>query len=104
MPYGDGSGPGGMGARTGRGFGYCSGFNHPGYVMGRGFGRGMGRRFGRGFSAWNTDSGPFWGSDFPQTYNYSPDQEKEYLKNQVSVMEKTIEDLKNRMSEIDKKK
>jgi hypothetical protein len=66
MPGGDGTGPAGLGPRTGRGAGYCAGFPYPGYAntamrlgmayrrgsmqmpfSGRGFrGRGMG--FGRG--------------------------------------------------------
>ena len=64
MPWGDGTGPWGLGPRTGRGFGYCAGYPHPGFVVpfprggrwfwwGRGFwGRGFGRGFwgrGRGF-------------------------------------------------------
>lgn len=30
MPRGDGTGPTGMGPRTGRGMGYCSGYSTPG--------------------------------------------------------------------------
>ena len=59
MPWGDGTGPWGLGPMTGRGFGYCAGYPHPGFVVpfprgGRWFGRGFwGRRWwGRGF---------FWG-------------------------------------------
>jgi hypothetical protein len=53
MPAGDRTGPWGMGPRTGRGFGYCSGFQAPGFMLsgpGLGFGRGFGSRrgFGRG--------------------------------------------------------
>ena len=64
MPFGDGTGPAGLGPMTGRGAGYCAGYPVPGYmnpIPGRGyggFGRGMGlgrggfgrgRGFGRGF-------------------------------------------------------
>ncbi|MCK5017041.1 MAG: DUF5320 domain-containing protein [Candidatus Peribacteraceae bacterium] len=52
MPGGDGTGPIGKGRNTGRGKGYCEGFDKPGYTnQGPGFGRGMGfgrERFGRG--------------------------------------------------------
>ena len=72
MPFGDGTGPLGMGPMTGRGAGFCAGFGQPGfasplpgrrsglgygaplppgygYGLGRGFGRGLGRRWwGRG--------------------------------------------------------
>ena len=100
MPYGDGTGPSGMGRRTGRGFGYCIGFNHPGYVVDRGYGRGMGRGFG-----FRMGFGPGFGHfGSPEPYDYSPDQEKEYLKSQISGMEKTIQNLQKRLDEIDKKK
>jgi len=46
MPAGDRTGPRGRGARTGRGLGFCTGNNSPGYnnPQGRPFdGRGQGR-------------------------------------------------------------
>ena len=57
MPGGDGTGPMGMGAMTGRAAGFCVGYGMPGYAnpvggRGRGFwgrGRGGGRGRGRGF-------------------------------------------------------
>ena len=60
MPGGDRTGPNGMGPMTGRGAGYCAGYQVPGYtnpVGSRGFGafgrgRGMGRGRGRGFGAY----------------------------------------------------
>ncbi|MFA5125865.1 MAG: DUF5320 domain-containing protein [archaeon] len=57
MPRGDRTGPAGLGPMTGRGMGYCAGYNMPGYMnpcFGRGFGRGFGagRGFGRRF--WTT--------------------------------------------------
>ena len=69
MPFGDGTGPRGLGPMTGRGAGFCAGFGRPGFVSsiasypysygysnlmpvwpkwGYGFGRGFGRAFGRG--------------------------------------------------------
>ncbi|MFW5788197.1 MAG: DUF5320 domain-containing protein, partial [Halanaerobiales bacterium] len=48
MPRGDGTGPAGRGPMTGRGAGYCAGFNVPGY-MNAVPGRGMGRAWRRGF-------------------------------------------------------
>jgi len=57
MPAGDGTGPMGMGAMSGRAAGYCAGYGMPGFAnpiggrgMGRGFGwgRGMGRGMGWG--------------------------------------------------------
>ena len=51
MPWGDRTGPLGLGPRTGRGLGFCSGFNSPGFTKGPGwgFGKGWGRGFGRGW-------------------------------------------------------
>lgn len=62
MPFGDRTGPMGLGPMTGRAAGFCAGFGAPGfanagpgdpyyaYGYGRGYGRGIGRRaFGRGF-------------------------------------------------------
>ena len=48
MPFGDGTGPQGMGPMTGRGAGYCSGSNQPGFAnptpLGRRFAAWGGRR------------------------------------------------------------
>jgi len=48
MPYGDGTGPDGRGPRTGRGLGYCNGYNSPGFTRGVPMGRNRGFGFGRG--------------------------------------------------------
>lgn|GEM_PF-1388060 len=47
MPRGDRTGPLGMGPLTGRGAGFCAGFNIPGYLNTR-FGRGLWLGRGRG--------------------------------------------------------
>ncbi|MDI6805154.1 MAG: DUF5320 domain-containing protein [Candidatus Bathyarchaeia archaeon] len=59
MPWGDRTGPWGLGPMTGRAAGYCAGYPVPGYMnpmpgfgWGFGFGRGWGRGFGRGFRRW----------------------------------------------------
>jgi hypothetical protein len=56
MPRGDRTGPLGDGPRTGRGAGYCGGFETPGFMnphagfgRGGGYGRGMGYGRGRGY-------------------------------------------------------
>jgi hypothetical protein len=54
MPRGDKTGPAGLGPMTGRGMGYCNGYNLPGSSQfadtrfGCGFGRGCARGMGRG--------------------------------------------------------
>ena len=60
MPFGDGTGPRGMGPMTGWGAGYCAGYNRPGFAgqtagrqwfgFNRLFGRGGGRGRGRGLA------------------------------------------------------
>jgi len=48
MPWGDGTGPAGMGPMTGGGFGYCAGYGAPGfYSAPRGWGLGPGAGRGR---------------------------------------------------------
>ncbi|RUM33674.1 MAG: hypothetical protein DSY33_03955 [Archaeoglobus sp.] len=60
MPGGDRTGPLGLGPRTGRGLGYCSGYNRPGFMTG-GFGRGRGRgRAGRGGGRGRGRGRRFW--------------------------------------------
>lgn len=61
MPWGDGTGPWGLGPMTGRGFGYCAGFPHPGFVVP--FPRG-GRWIGRGWF-WRGYWGRGWRWLFP---------------------------------------
>ena len=51
MPRGDGTGPAGTGPMTGRGAGYCSGSQNPGFAVGAPRGGGFGRGRGSGRSA-----------------------------------------------------
>ena len=48
MPFGDGTGPRGMGPMTGRGAGYCAGYGAPGFTNPYPRGGRAGRFFGRG--------------------------------------------------------
>jgi len=129
MPWGDGTGPMGYGPMTGRGAGYCAGFGMPGYmnpIGGRGFGRGYGRGwgrgrgFGRGFGrgrgfGWGYGYyGPAYYPSVPVYPAYNPGQtpiyqeptpedEKAYLENLVTGMEKELGDIKARIKELTKK-
>jgi len=77
MPFGDGTGPRGLGPMTGRGTGFCTGFGAPGFANpmpgyphpysygpsapvwpGRGYG--FGRGFGRGWRRWGPYGYPWW--------------------------------------------
>ena len=55
MPRGDGTGPGGFGPMTGRGAGYCAGFDAPGFANNVPAGRGMAK--GRGFAFYRKGTG-----------------------------------------------
>ena len=75
MPFGDGTGPMGLGPMTGRGAGFCAGFGRPGFASpmpgyshpyGYGYltpgwprwGYGFGRGFGRGWRRWGAYGHP----------------------------------------------
>lgn len=94
MPRGDRRGPEGFGPRTGRGLGFCNGYESPGYTRGggRGAGRGMGR--GRGFAM---GGGRGWGfnNDY---YAARPVSDEEYKK----ILKEEHEALKHRMDELEK--
>lgn len=119
MPRGDRTGPAGMGPMTGRGMGYCAGFGMPGYMNpapGRGFGMGFGRGRGfggggRGWRHWYYATGlPGWTRfgafsspyGYPSPYNdYSPETEKQMLKNQAEALQAEMDDIKKRLEELE---
>ncbi len=100
MPRGDGTGPNGLGPRTGRGLGYCNGYNSPGFTRG-GFGRGYGRGFGYG-------RGYRWG--YQGGYNpappadYTPVSEKTLIENEIRVLNDQLKALQKRLGEIETEK
>ena len=112
MPRGDGTGPNGQGAMTGRGMGYCAGYVNPGYGQGQGQGQGQGRGLGMGmgmrrglrgrgwgYNAWaNTPYGPMMQAPVNQTP--TPEDEKAYLKDQAKMMEEELKAIKQRLYEI----
>ena len=99
MPAGDGTGPVGMGPRTGRAAGYCSGYDEPGWVNpapGRGLGRGWGRRGGRGRRNWYRAGGvPRQGR-----FGDAPGTEVEFLKAQATWLERQLEAIGRRIREL----
>jgi len=112
MPRGDGTGPMGMGAMTGRAAGYCAGFGMPGYanpVPGRGVGMGsrQGRGFGGGFG-WRhrfyATGLPGWmrfGSYAPPNQEANLEMQKQALKNQADALQSELDIIKKRLSEIE---
>lgn len=120
MPRGDRTGPAGMGPMTGRGVGYCAGYDTPGYLnpvggrMGGGFGRGRANRpapgmGGRGRGRMNmyyATGHPGWaryGYPNPLTYYpntpYQPtkEEEMEYLKSAYDDLKKQLELIDERL-------
>lgn len=109
MPAGNRTGPQGMGPRTGRGAGYCAGYDRPGYTsqgFGGGFGRGMfGRRAfgGRGFRNWFHATGqPGWmryGAYTPSApAPMTPEQEQDALKAQEAWLQEQLEEVRSRLN------
>jgi len=112
MPRGDGTGPLGLGPMTGRGFGYCAGYPHPGYVVpgpGAGWrrnwwGRGLGWR--RGWWGY-----PWWAYPVYPSQPATPAQEKEVLKGekeilteQLNILKEEIKAIEERLKELESKK
>ena len=117
MPYGDRRGPLGQGPLTGRGLGYCGGYDSPGYTKGipagRGFGYGYGRGagYGRGYGwgrgrGFGAGWGRAWGYANPGYINYNaPAQsanEKAVLEDELKYLTERMEALKNRLKDLDK--
>jgi len=119
MPTGDRTGPWGLGPRTGRGRGYCSGFQAPGFMFpgpglgfyrdfgfGRGFGRGMGLGRGRGF--WRSRFDGFWGYPYfpltPSPPQPGREDEAAWLADQAKILEQQLLQVQERLTELKKEK
>jgi hypothetical protein len=129
MPAGDGTGPSGMGAMTGRRAGYCAGYDVPGYASpmpGRGFGIGWGH--GRAGGGWGRGRGwrhqyyatgvpgwarygyaPAWGTPSDAAYgpyaaSPTPEQETEFLKTQAEWLKEQLDAISQRIAELEQEK
>ena len=122
MPGGDRTGPWGAGATSGRGAGYCTGNNVPGYAnpggigfgrrggfgYGRGFGGGFGGGFGRGRRNrfWNRGFG--WrgaGAGYYQEYpDYEPgvgyENERDFLKAEARNLRAALDEINKRLDKL----
>lgn len=112
MPRGDGTGPTGMGAMTGRAAGYCAGTGMPGFANfapGRGFGMNSGRM--RCFSGGRGNRNRFYAAGIPgrmSSNEYAaPHQklnsgmEKQALRDQASALQSELDFIKKRLEEIE---
>jgi hypothetical protein len=118
MPAGDRTGPEGMGPRTGRGMGYCSGYDAHGWAypgFGRGFvgGRGYGGRLMRG-GGWGWRH-QFYATGLPRWARWGPppvaaygapfarpsrEQEVEMLKGEAEWLKEQLDAIAQRMEEL----
>ena len=112
MPRGDRTGPMGQGPMTGRGMGYCAGYDVPGFLnrpwgyggfrgggRGGGFGRGWRHRFyATGVPGWMAGGYPYYGPPVQ-----SPENELKALKEEAAFLEKSLEEVRKRLSELEAK-
>lgn len=104
MPGGDGTGPRGQGAMTGRAAGYCAGYNAPGCANpapGVGFGRGR-RFFGRGRAF---APGFFQGeapAAAPMPQPLSKDQQIQMLEQQKTAIEESLKQIQKQLEDLKK--
>lgn len=109
MPGGDRSGPQGLGPKTGRAMGYCSGYTVPGAMNPGGFGffnRGRGRGFRNRFYATGMPGWMRYGYPpyviNPITPQYTKDDEIQFLKDQADYFKTALDDISRRLSELGK--
>jgi hypothetical protein len=114
MPFGDRTGPEGLGPMTGRGAGFCAGSGVPGSMnpaFGRGFG-GRGRGGGRGWRNWFRATGlTGWQRAFGWPASGAPqafaaprrDQELGALKAQAEQFEGALGDIRKRIEALEAK-
>ena len=97
MPYRDKTGPNGAGPGSGRGMGPCVG-NTPGM-----YGRRGGMGFGQGAGFGNRGFGGRGAGRMGSGYENPQFQmsEKDYLRNEVESLEKSLELMKKRLKEIE---
>jgi uncharacterized membrane protein len=112
MPRGNGTGPRGMGRSSGRGAGFCAGYDMPGFsnpVLGRGFGMGVGR--GGGFPGGRGWRNCFFATGLPGSMRFGggnavqdtamrpdPEMEKQALRAQVEGLETELDFVKKRLA------
>jgi len=111
MPRGNGTGPMGMGPMTGRGAGFCAGYNVPGFIsrtagMGcgmrrvTGFGTGGGygfrnRFYATGLTGWQRSG------TIPAPVSMSRKEELETLKKQAEFFEKNMREIHDKIARLE---
>lgn len=97
----------GQGPKTGRGAGFCSGYQVPGYANGAvyGYGGGFGRGYGRGAGAghrgaWGAGRG-FFRNGWAFGFDSVPVNERDALLTQSEYLEKELQAIKLRLEALD---
>lgn len=110
MPGGDKTGPNGQGAMTGRGMGYCSGSDQPGYATGAGRGMGGGRGMrggGRGMGRVGTGVGQRVRSWFRGNPNQGvvnqPNPQQDVLAEENAELNKKLDALNKKLADLQNK-
>lgn len=109
MAQGDKTGPMGQGPMTGRGLGYCAGYDSPGLTRGfggdrgqsRGFGGGCSQGRGRGFSR---GMGRGFGFNSPNTTQFQGPNNDEIssLKAQAESLKRAQQEIERRLNDLEK--
>jgi uncharacterized protein (DUF2126 family) len=120
MPYGDRTGPRGMGPVTGRGFGFCTGYSQPGryttpggwYHRGGGSWYGGGGGWGHrnwyratGLTGWQRAAWFAGRPDFEAgAVPVSSEDEAVFLRREAEDLERALGEVKRRLEEMEKNK
>jgi len=90
MPQGDRTGPNGQGSMTGRGRGFCAGFNAPGF---------MNSGFGRGFR-WRARAIQPIPLQQVQPAVITEKQEKQFLEQDLVALKEEMKEIEKRLKEL----
>ncbi len=118
MPGGDRRGPLGYGPMTGRGMGFCAGYDRggfAGYGQGRGFGmRGGGPGFHRGnFGRYGRGRGyrnrffnaapamPYGDWGYREVFELTPEREMDMLKNEAKAIQEELDFIQARIKDLE---
>ena len=116
MPRGNGTGPEGFGPMTGRGLGFCAGYDLPGYMQGgyggrrgayggyAGYGRGMAWRRGGGYRGYGPGLGPRFSRE-PVYWQEPPvrpyENESSFLRDQEQILKTELELIQQRLTKLE---
>lgn len=101
MPGGDRTGPMGAGPMTGRGMGYCGGYQRPGVYNPIAGGRGW-FGFGRGGGGFGWRN-RYYATGIPGWVAPTPEQETADLKAQADLLKSQMDAIQRRLDEITSK-